>query len=126
MVTLVPTYPVLSVLVVVLVICLAVLLPSKTPTILALGNNGTCSCRNFCARNWGNSVTDGAPDWQGAKCVNAWIADENTPTFKIVEKGCSYFQETLPAGQILACECAEDTGPFYPIVSGQCNAPLVY
>ena len=41
--------------------------PPPSPSNMGVhGNDGSCRCDNFCARNWGNQLPH---TWNGAKCV---------------------------------------------------------
>ena len=44
---------------------------SNTCSVEATGNNGTCSCNNYCAKNWNGEVTRSYPSATSATCIGA-------------------------------------------------------
>ncbi len=73
------------------------------------GNNGSCNCKNFCAKNWHGQLPK---QWRGAKC--AWgITTKSKKRF-----GCNKVPNTLPfwkKGDKVKCMCTRnDSTPWVP------------
>ena len=76
------------------------------------GNNGSCPCSNYCAKNWGGEMTK--LGWKGAKCSSAQKVDTKTgqkTPFSCYEK----------SSEPIICECEESTIPFVK-TKGPCDA----
>lgn len=92
-------------------------------TVIASGNNGSCPCSNYCARNWAGEITAQQPSWIGATCTRARKLMSTDPD--VYEDVSCDFYEIPPESQIL-CYCAESNTPFYPNTDLSCSAPLQY
>jgi len=73
------------------------------------GNNGSCNCKKFCAKNWHGKLPK---KWKGAKCV--W----GTTTKSNKKFGCNKVPKTLPfwkKGEVVKCMCQRnDATPWVP------------
>ena len=50
----------------------------NTPYFATQGNDGSCSCNNYCASNWWNEISIHQPTWSGATCAMAVTVAGNT------------------------------------------------
>lgn len=69
---------------------------------ITTGNNGTCPCDNYCAKDWAGQIRKSGLGWKSAKCAVAYIVGTNQPI------GCN-----VRSGKSQHCVCVEDNKPNF-------------
>lgn len=84
-----------------------------TGSITVHGNNGSCSCNNYCAKDWSGQIRRSGLGWKSATCSKAYLVYGNKPI------SCDE-----ASGQPQNCVCVNDPShnSFMPHRSGgDCN-----
>lgn len=87
---------------------------SRVPTesfVETATNNGTCSCDNFCSKDWGNEIKSSKPSWAGSKCgykANAYKAG----VFQGIVDCDKNATSVYPDADQQTCYCVEDSQPY--------------